>query len=196
MTVLAGDAQWRALVHRVLLVVHSVRTQVDNVIHGPCVLAVTHLGFARHAGVLAVASLGFPTTFLGSEHVLRLPVIGRGFRSYGGVFVGPGDMLGGDLVGACRAVILRGENLGVMIDGRQMDSRRGTAHAGAAWLAVRLQVPILPVAVRFDGPLSAAIHAHHPIPCPSDIRRTTLAETTQAIAHVTGLAPEPVRSRR
>lgn len=112
---------------------------------GPLLVVANHLSLADPP--LLGVSLGRPVTFMAKRELFRFPVIGFFLKSLGGFPVNRGHM---DLDALRRAyrVLADGNALAMFPEGRR--SRTGglqTAFRGAAQIAVRAKVPILPVAI-------------------------------------------------
>lgn len=112
---------------------------------GPVVLAPHH---RSHADVLAVgAASRRPVTFLGSEHLTRVPLLGRFLPRLGMVPVhrGHGDA---DAMDRCLEVLDAGAALVVFPEGtRSRDGRVYRPRSGVARLSAVAGAPVVPVGV-------------------------------------------------
>ena len=152
----------------------------------PVLLVVNHVGLL---GPLLPSVLGREVVFLASTLVLRTPVLGRLIRAYGGLFISPADMLSNGLVDHARRILASGALLAVMLDGQEMTLSQGIPKRGAAFLASKLQVELLPVEIRF-GPLGQArIALKERVPAPAAVDRATLNRVTARLSELLGLAP-------
>lgn len=112
---------------------------------GPVILAPHH---RSHADVLAVgAASPRPVTFLGSEHLTRVPVLGRFLPRLGMVPVhrGRGDA---DAMERCLAVLAAHAALVVFPEGsRSRDGRVYRPRSGVARLSAAVGAPVVPVGI-------------------------------------------------
>lgn len=112
---------------------------------GPVVLAPHH---RSHADVLAVgAASPRPVTFLGSEHLTRVPLLGRFLPRLGMVPVhrGRGDA---DAMDRCLEVLAAGAALVLFPEGtRSRDGRVYRPRSGVARLSAAAGAPVVPVGV-------------------------------------------------
>jgi 1-acyl-sn-glycerol-3-phosphate acyltransferase len=136
-------------------------------------------------------ALGRPVAFMAKAELFRVPLLGPIIRACGAYPVqrGASDR---EAIRVATARLAQGWATGVFIDGtRQLDGRVNQPQAGAALLAARAGVPLLPVAIinshRAMGagrtwPRLVPIHIRigQPIPPPSSRRREDLLATTQA----------------
>ncbi|MFH0941711.1 MAG: lysophospholipid acyltransferase family protein [Chloroflexota bacterium] len=112
---------------------------------GPLLVVANHLSLADPP--LLGVSLGRPVAFMAKRELFRFPVIGFFLKRLGSFPVNRGHM---DLDALRRAyrVLGDGNALAIFPEGRR--SRTGrlqTAFRGAAQIAVRARVPVLPVAI-------------------------------------------------
>jgi 1-acyl-sn-glycerol-3-phosphate acyltransferase len=136
-------------------------------------------------------ALGRPVAFMAKAELFRVPLLGRLIRSCGAYPVsrGAGDR---QAIRTASERLAEGWATGVFLDGtRQADGRVNTPQAGAALLAARAGVPLLPVAIvnshRALGPNGARlrlvpVHLRigTPIPPPASRRREDLDAVTRA----------------
>ncbi len=136
-------------------------------------------------------ALGRPVAFMAKAELFRVPLLGRLIRSCGAYPVsrGAGDR---QAIRTASERLAQGWATGVFLDGtRQADGRVNTPLAGAALLAARAGVPLLPVAIvnshRALGPNGAPlrlvpVHLRigTPIPPPASRRREDLEAVTRA----------------
>lgn len=136
-------------------------------------------------------ALGRPVAFMAKAELFRVPLLGRVIRSCGAYPVsrGAGDR---QAIRIASERLAKGWATGVFLDGtRQSDGRVNSPQAGAALLAARAGVPLLPVAIvnshRALGPNGAPlrlvpVHVRigTPIPPPASRRREDLDAVTRA----------------
>jgi 1-acyl-sn-glycerol-3-phosphate acyltransferase len=168
-----------------------------------------------HGGLVVVANHGShldppllscavrrPVAFMAKEELFRVPLLGPLIRACGAYPVARG---GGDreaLRTACRR-LEEGWATGVFLDGtRQEDGRVSSPQPGAALLAARTGLPLLPVAIinshRALGPgggrlrlVPVHVRIGTPIPPPASTRRADLdAVTAAAQAQINGMLDE------
>jgi 1-acyl-sn-glycerol-3-phosphate acyltransferase len=135
--------------------------------------------------------LGRPVAFMAKQELFRVPLLGPLIRALGAF---PVDRGGGDRQAIRLATdrLRQGWHAGVFLDGtRQADGRVNTPQPGAALLAARAGVPLLPVAIinshRALGTgqstlrlVPVHIRVGSPIPAPASRRRADLDATTHA----------------
>ncbi len=136
-------------------------------------------------------ALGRPVAFMAKAELFRVPLLGPIIRACGAYPVqrGASDR---EAIRVATARLAQGWATGVFIDGtRQLNGRVNQPQAGAALLAARAGVPLLPVAIvnshRAMGagrswPRLVPIHIRigQPIPPPASRRREDLLAATQA----------------
>jgi 1-acyl-sn-glycerol-3-phosphate acyltransferase len=135
--------------------------------------------------------LGRPVAFMAKQELFRVPLLGPIIRALGAY---PVDRGAGDRA-AIRTATERlrlGWAAGVFLDGtRQPDGRVNAPQPGAALLAARAGVPLLPVAIvnshrvlgtgqRTPRPVPVHIRIGTPIPPPPSRRRSDLDAATRA----------------
>ena len=139
---------------------------------------------------LLSSAVGRPVAFMAKEELFRVPLLGPLIRACGAYPVARG---GGDreaLRTACRR-LEEGWATGVFLDGtRQVDGRVSRPLPGAALLAARTGLPLLPVAIinshRALGPggrfklVPVHVRIGTPIPPPASTRRADLDAVTEA----------------
>lgn len=136
-------------------------------------------------------AIGRPVAFMAKEELFRVPLLGPLIKACGAYPVARG---GGDREALRTATerLAQGWATGVFLDGtRQHDGRVHAPQAGAALLAARLGVPLLPVAIlnshralgRTGGLRLVPVHIRIGplIPPPASRRRGDLGTTTQAL---------------
>ncbi len=97
--------------------------------------------------LLAIGVTGRPLRFLVGDHVMRWPVVGRVLRAAGQISIerGAGDA---DALRRAIAAASAGELVGVFPEGRLVRSDGlGPIQRGAALIAMRAGVPLIPVAI-------------------------------------------------
>lgn len=86
-----------------------------------------------------------PIAFMAKEELFKVPLLGPAIRLYGAYPVkrGSGDR---QALKAAITHLEQGWGAGIFLDGtRQADGRINDPKIGAAWIAAKLQVPLLPV---------------------------------------------------
>ena len=136
-------------------------------------------------------ALGRPVAFIAKAELFRVPILGPIIRACGAYPVerGAGDR---EAIRTATDRLLQGWATGVFLDGtRQPDGRVNQPQPGAALLAARAGVPLLPVAIINShralgtgghGPRLVPIHIRigTPIPPPASRRRPDLDAVTRA----------------
>ncbi len=137
-------------------------------------------------------SLRRPVAFMAKEELFRVPLLGPIIRSCGAYPVARGASDRGAVRAACER-IAEGWATGVFLDGtRQPDGRVNHPHDGAAYLAARMGVPLLPVAIvnshRALGPgqsrlrlVPVHVRIGTPIPPPASPRSAEVKAATAAL---------------
>jgi len=175
----------------------------DNVPQEGAVVVVANHGSHLDPPLLGHA-LGRPVAFMAKAELFRVPLLGAIIRACGAYPVerGAGDR---EAIRVATDRLLQGWATGVFIDGtRQTDGRVNAPQQGAALLAARAGVPLLPVAIinshRALGPggksprlVPIHIRIGTPIPPPASRRRPDLEAATRAaqeqINHLLDLGP-------
>ncbi|MFA5315864.1 MAG: lysophospholipid acyltransferase family protein [Dehalococcoidales bacterium] len=132
-------AFFRVLTHYRVLGLENVPQQ------GPLLVVANHLSLADPP--LLGVSLGRPVTFMAKRELFRFPVIGYVLKRFGAFPVNRGRL---DLVAMRWTYRLLGDGNALVMFPEGMRSPTGrlrTAFRGAAQIAVRADVPILPVAI-------------------------------------------------
>lgn len=136
-------------------------------------------------------ALGRPVAFMAKAELFKVPVLGAIIRACGAYPVSRGAS-DREAIRTATNRLLEGWATGVFIDGtRQANGRVNDPQAGAALLAARAGVPLLPVAIinshRALGPGQAGtrllpihIRIGTPIPAPTSRRRADLDIATAA----------------
>ena len=162
----------------------------DNVPLEGAVVVVANHGSHLDPPLLGHA-LGRPVAFMAKAELFRVPLLGPIIRACGAYPVerGAGDR---EAIRTATDRLLQGWATGVFIDGtRQPDGRVNQPQPGAALLAARAGVPLLPVAIINShralgtgghGPRLVPIHIRigTPIPPPASRRRPDLDAVTRA----------------
>jgi 1-acyl-sn-glycerol-3-phosphate acyltransferase len=169
--------------HRLVRRVHRVEAHgLERVpSRGRVIIAMNHVGLGVRSGLLLSSLLERNITFLASTVMRRLPLSRQLASTFPVLFVSPADMLSTRLLDEADAVLGRGDLLGLMVDGREMDQRKGVTKRGAAWLAVRLGASLLPVSMRFGLTGLARVRVGEPLPPPSSASRQDLDASTAAL---------------
>ncbi len=138
----------RALVRALLQVVWHLRVEgVERLPpRGPYILASNHS--SEIDAVLLLAALPLRLTFLASQHLQQMPVVFWLIRQ----FVDPvwvrRELSDVGAIKACLHRLEAGEILAVFPEGRVIqEADLGPLHPGAAFLAIRGRVPIIPIAL-------------------------------------------------
>lgn len=144
----AGYRLLRAAVRGLLRVGWGLRAGgLDRLPPAPYVLAPNH-GSEIDAVVLA-AVLPFRPTVLAARDLDRFPVLFRIIRWFDPVFVRRGGLADVGSIKACIARLRAGEVLAIFPEGRVVQGGAlGPFHPGAAFVALRAGVPLVPVALR------------------------------------------------
>lgn len=136
-------------------------------------------------------AIGRPVAFMAKEELFEVPLLGPIIRACGAYPVARGASDRDAIRVACER-LAQGWATGVFLDGtRQRNGRVNAPQNGAALLAARCGVPLLPVAIlnshRALGPDQARlrpvpvhIRIGEPIPPPASRRREDLESTTRA----------------
>ncbi|MCT0206340.1 1-acyl-sn-glycerol-3-phosphate acyltransferase [Synechococcus sp. CS-1332] len=162
----------------------------DNVPLEGAVVVVANHGSHLDPPLLGHA-LGRPVAFMAKAELFRVPILGPIIRACGAYPVerGAGDR---EAIRTATDRLLQGWATGVFLDGtRQQDGRVNHPQPGAALLAARAGVPLLPVAIINShralgpgghGPRLVPIHIRigTPIPPPVSRRRPDLDAVTRA----------------
>ncbi len=136
-------------------------------------------------------AIGRPVAFMAKEELFRVPLLGPLIRACGAYPVARGAS-DREAIRTASERLAQGWATGVFLDGtRQDDGRVHAPQAGAALLAARLGVPLLPVAIlnshralgRTGGLRLVPVHIRIGplIPPPASRRRGDLDATTQAL---------------
>jgi 1-acyl-sn-glycerol-3-phosphate acyltransferase len=109
---------------------------------GPFILTPNHA--SEIDPIVVSAALPFRVTYLAGRELDRFPVIFALLRLFNPIFVrrGVGDV---GALKACLERLAKGEVLVIFPEGGVVQPGLGTLHEGAAFLAVRAQVPVVPV---------------------------------------------------
>ncbi len=94
---------------------------------------------------LLASSLGRPVAFMAKEELFNVPILKQGIQLYGAYPVrrGTGDR---QALKAAMSFLEQGWGAGLFLDGtRTADGLVQDPKAGAAWIAAKMQVPLIPV---------------------------------------------------
>ena len=137
--------------------------------------------------------MGRPVAFMAKEELFKIPVFKRGIEMYGAYPVkrGMGDR---QALKAAMSFLEQGWGAGLFLDGtRTADGRIANPKPGAAWIAAKMQIPLLPVSlwgtqnitprgkVR-PRPVPLTVRIGSLIPPPTTSKRDLLEATTQQCA--------------
>ena len=123
---------------------------LENVpLHGAAILAGNHISWVDPVFLACslTPAIGRPLNWMGKAEEMRWPVVGRFLRVNGvfGVRRGAADL---EAFRLAEKLLASGHLLGIYPEGtRSHDGRLGAFREGAALLALRSGVPVLPVAV-------------------------------------------------
>ncbi|MFN5515245.1 MAG: lysophospholipid acyltransferase family protein [Cyanobacteriota bacterium] len=134
-------------------------------------------------------ALNRPVAFMAKEELFSVPLLGSFIRLYGAYPVkrGAGDR---GAIRAALAALQQGWLVGVFLEGtRRDDGRIYDPKLGAAMIAAKAQVPLLPVALggvenifqagsSWPRPAPLAIRVGELIPAPSSVKRPELERVT------------------
>ncbi len=161
-----------------------------NVPHEGALVVVANHGSHLDPPLLGHA-LGRPVAFMAKAELFRVPILGPIIRACGAYPVARGAS-DREAIRTATDRLLQGWATGVFIDGtRQSNGRVNNPQAGAALLAARAGVPLLPVAI-INSHLALGPGGHRsrlvpihirigtPIPPPASRRRPDLEATTRA----------------
>ena len=153
-------------------------------------------------------AIGRPVAFMAKEELFRVPLLGPLIKACGAYPVARGAS-DREALRTASERLAQGWATGVFLDGtRQEDGRVHAPQPGAALLAARLGVPLLPVAIlnsnralgRSGGLRLVPVHIRigHLIPPPPSRRRGDLDATTQALQQEINdlLDAGPIRTKR
>jgi len=152
---LAGREWFRSTVHALFRALLRVRvTGLDAIpVAEPAVLVTNHVNLLGPVLRVAVTRR---IIFLGSERLTRYPLVQLAVAGYGGLFISPADMLSTRLLEAARAVLRSGAFVSIMLDGPEMTGPPRVPKRGAAYLASRLGVDLVPI--RISGGWLSGVH--------------------------------------
>lgn len=142
--------------------------------HGPFLMTANHA--SEIDPIVLSAAMPFRVTYLAGQELDQYPFLFAIIRLFNPIFVrrGVGDV---GAMKACLERLARGEVLVIFPEGGVVQPGMGTLHQGAAFLAIRAQVPVVPVALlglskmlpvgaRFPRPGRVGIRIGDPIPPP------------------------------
>lgn len=136
---------------RLLLRISGVRVQVEGLENipqsGGCVIASNHLSFMDTPVVLAHIPLQF--RFLAKQSLYKVPFIGGHLRRAGHIPVPREDARGSLRAMSEAARIIRERGVSVLIfpEGGRSEGQLQQFKEGAAYIAIKAQVPLVPVAI-------------------------------------------------
>jgi 1-acyl-sn-glycerol-3-phosphate acyltransferase len=175
------------------------RLRVDGLEHlpsrGPFILTPNHA--SEIDPIVVSAAMPFRVTYMAGRELDRFPLVFALLRLLNPIFVrrGVGD------VGAVKAALdrlARGEVLVIFPEGGVVQPGMGTLHEGAAFLAIRAQVPVvpmrllglarmLPLGARFPRLSRVYVRIGDPIPAPPRNGQSTSELNAQIRAALDGL---------
>lgn len=134
-----------------------------------------------------------PLAFMAKDELFRVPLLKQLISAYGAYPVkrGTGDRAA---IRAAMNSLAQGWGVGVFLQGTRTDDGRVTEpKAGAALIAAKAQVPLLPMSIngtdkifqhnsKFPRPVKITIHIGQAIAPPSAVTKEQLNATTQACA--------------
>ncbi len=150
----SGNASHRIarLYGRVVTLVSGMRVRVEGLQNiprrGGCVVAANHLSFTDTPLLLAHIPLQF--RFLAKSSLLRVPFIGGHLRRAGHVAIPLEDVRGSlkAMTDAARMVKEQGLSVLIFPEGGRSDGRLQEFKEGAAYIAIKAGVPLVPVAIQ------------------------------------------------
>ena len=131
-----------------------------------------------------------PVSYMAKEELFRVPVLGSAIRLYGAYPVKRGSA-DRSAIRAALAQLEQGWAVGVFLQGtRTPDARISSPKLGAAMLASKAQVPLLPVSLwgtqaiikkgsKFPKPVPVTVRIGKPITPPTSTKREELEAITQ-----------------
>ena len=113
---------------------------------GPFVIVANHSSLLD--GFVLVSSVKPKITFMSAAHLFKMPFVGNVLRGVGAIPVqGKGSDI--KLIKEAMKVLQAGGVLGIFPEGRIVSKKDGfSAKAGAAYLAIKADVPIVPMAIK------------------------------------------------
>jgi len=149
---------------------------------------------ANHASdfdpVLLASCVRRPVSYMAKEELFRVPVLSQAIQVYGAYPVKRGSP-DRSAIRAALSQLDAGWTVGLFLEGtRTPDERIPSAKLGAAMIAAKAQVPLLPVSLwgtsaiisrdsRFPQPVPVSIRIGDLIPPPASSKREELAAVTQ-----------------
>lgn len=143
--------------------------------------------------------VGRPVSYMAKEELFRVPVLSRAIRLYGAYPVKRGSA-DRSAIRAALQQLEQGWAVGVFLQGtRTVDARIPSPKLGAAMLAAKAQVPLLPVSLwgtqhiipkkaKFPRPVPVTVRIGEPILPPTSSTREELeAVTAQCVAAIHAL---------
>lgn len=136
-----------------------------------------------------------PVSYMAKEELFRVPLLGPAIRLYGAYPVKRGSADRSALKAALKQ-LEQGWAVGIFLQGtRTRDGRIHSPKLGAALLAAKTQVPLLPVSLwgthrivpkgsRFPRPVPVTIRIGQPLPPPTSTDKAMLGATTQQCVEV------------
>ena len=99
-------------------------------------------------GFVLISSVKPKVTFMSAAHLFKIPFVGNILRGVGAIPVqGKGSDI--KLIKEAMKVLQAGGVLGIFPEGRIVNEKDGfSAKAGAAYLAIKADVPIIPMAIK------------------------------------------------
>lgn len=179
------------------------RFRVEGLEHypaGPAVIVANHPSALDP--LFLAAAVPERVLFIAAEEFLSLPAVGWVIRTYGCITVRRGEVDAGAIREALRA-LADGRKVVVFPEGR-VSPQPSQGRRGAALLAARAQVPIVPVAMvgtgrafplgaRLPRPARVTVLVGPPLPRPEDSRDAQETATAAAMAwiHAQGAGQPP-----
>ncbi len=137
--------------------------------------------------------VGRPVSFMAKEELFRVPILATAIRLYGAYPVKRGSA-DRSAIRAALQQLDQGWAVGIFLQGtRTPDGRIPDPKLGAALIAAKAQVPLLPVSLwgthrvlprgcKFPRSVPVTVRIGAPLPPPASSDRATLEATTQACA--------------
>ena len=160
---------------------------------GPLVVAINH---ASHFDPPIVSScVRRPVAFMAKEELFNIPVLKQGIKLYGAYPVkrGAADL---SAIRSALKCLEEGWAIGVYLEGtRTLDARITEPKLGAAWIAAKAQVPLLPVSLwgtqnilqkgsSLPRPVPVTVRIGQVIDAPTSTKRGELEAITKQCAQV------------
>ncbi len=185
---------------------HLTVSGTERLSHPPYLLIANHS--SEIDPVILSAALPLRPTYLAARDLDRFPVLFRIIRWFNPVFVRRGLADIGSIK-ACLARLAQGDVLVIFPEGRVVqDAGLGAFHPGAAFVALRAGVPVVPVAIigavrmwplgaRWPRPSRLHVRVGEPvIPETADTPETLTTRARDALIDLLGVSSDPLLADR